>query len=93
MSTTPTIVTAGFTISANGTSNGIIWAIQPTSGHGILYAFDASNLSTMLYASNQAASNRDQTAQIVGSFHTPTVGNGKVYFGTGSTVAVFGLLP
>jgi streptogramin lyase len=93
MSTTPTIGTAGFTISANGTSNGIIWAIQPTSGHGILYAFDASNLSTMLYASNQAASNRDQTAQIVGSFHTPTVGNGKVYFGTGSTVAVFGLLP
>jgi len=95
MSTTPAIGTAGFTISSNGTSNGIVWAIQPTAGtsNGILYAFNASNLSSMLYASNQAASNRDKTAQILGTFHTPTVANGKVYFGTGSTVAVFGLLP
>jgi hypothetical protein len=93
MSTTPTIGTAGFTISANGTSNGIVWAIQTTNGNGVLYAFNASSLSTMLYASNQAAANRDQTAQILGNFHTPTVANGRVYFGTGSTVAVFGLLP
>jgi len=93
MSTTPAIGTSGFTISANGTSNGIVWAIQPTNGHGVLYAFDASNLSTMLYASNQAAANRDQTAQILGNFHTPTVAKGRVYFGTGSTVAVFGVLP
>jgi streptogramin lyase len=92
MSTTTSIGTSGFTISANGTSNGIVWAIQP-AGNGVLYAFNASSLSTMLYASNQAAGNRDQTAQILGSFHTPTVANGKVYFGTGSTVAVFGLLP
>jgi hypothetical protein len=93
MSTTPVIGSAGFTISSNGTSNGIVWAIQPTNGNGVLYAFDASDLSTTLYASNQATGNRDQTAQILGNFHTPTVGNGKVYFGTGSTVAVFGLLP
>jgi hypothetical protein len=93
MSTTPTIGTAGFTISSNGTSNGIVWAIQPTNGNGVLYAFNASNLSSMLYASNQAAGNRDQTAQILGNFHTPTVANGRVYFGTGSTVAVFGVLP
>ena len=93
MSTTPAIGTYGFTISANGTSNGIVWAIQPNTGNGVLYAFDASNLSTMLYASNQASGNRDQTAPILGHFHTPTVANGKVYLGTGSTVAVFGLLP
>jgi len=93
MSTTSSIGTSGFTISANGTSNGIVWAIQPTNGNGVLYAFNASSLSTMLYASNQASGNRDQTAQISGNFHTPTVANGKVYFGTGSTVAVFGLLP
>jgi hypothetical protein len=93
MSTTTAIGTSGFTISANGTSNGIVWAIQPTNGHGVLYAFNASSLSTMLYASNQATGNRDQTAQIEGNFHTPTVANGKVYFGTGTTVAVFGLLP
>jgi hypothetical protein len=93
MSTTPAIGTSGFTISANGTSNGIVWAIQPMSGNGVLYAFNASNLSSMLYASNQASGNRDQTAAIQGNFHTPTVANGRVYFGTGSTVAVFGLLP
>ena len=93
MQTTTAIGTSGFTISANGTSNGIVWAIQPTNGHGVLYAFNASSLSTMLYASNQATGNRDQTAQILGNFHTPTVANGKVYFGTGTTVAVFGLLP
>jgi hypothetical protein len=93
MSTTPVVGSAGFTISSNGTGNGIVWAIQPNDGHGVLYAFDALNLSTMLYASNQATGNRDQTAQILGNFHTPTVGNGRVYFGTGSTVAVFGLLP
>ena len=93
MSTTPVIGTSGFTISANGTSNGIVWAIQPTNGNGVLYAFNASSLSTMLYASNQATGNRDQTAQILGNFHTPMVANGKVYFGTGTTVAVFGLLP
>ena len=93
MQTTTAIGTAGFTISSNGTNNGIVWAIQPTTGNGVLYAFDASSLSTMLYASNQATGNRDQTAQIQGNFHTPTVAKGRVYFGTGSTVAVFGLLP
>ncbi len=93
MSTTASIGTSGFIISANGTSSGIVWAIQPTNGHGVLYAFNASSLSTMLYASNQATGNRDQTAQILGNFHTPTVANGRVYFGTGTTVAVFGLLP
>lgn len=93
MQTTQIIGAAGFSISSNGTSNGILWAIFPTTGHGVLYAFDASNLSTQLYASNQAPGNRDQTAQIAGTFHTPTVANGKVYFGTGSTIAVFGLLP
>jgi hypothetical protein len=93
MSTTAAIGTSGFTISANGTSNGIVWAIQPATGNGVLYAFNASSLSTMLYASNQASGNRDQTAPIAGNFHTPTVANGRVYFGTESTVAVFGLLP
>jgi hypothetical protein len=93
MSTTPAIGTSGFTISANGTSNGIVWALQPATGNGVLYAFNAANLSSMLYASTQASGNRDQTAAIEGNFHTPMVANGKVYFGTGSTVAVFGLLP
>ncbi len=99
LATTPTMQTsqvvgaAGFSLSSNGAGNGILWAIFPTSGHGVLYAFDASNLSSELYASNQASGNRDQTAPILGTFHTPTVANGRVYLGTGSTMAVFGLLP
>jgi IPT/TIG domain/NHL repeat len=93
MHTTAAVGTSGFTISANGTSNGIVWALQPATGNGVLYAFNAANLSSMLYASNQASGNRDQTAAILGNFHTPMVANGRVYFGTGSTVAVFGLLP
>jgi hypothetical protein len=83
----------GFSISSNGANNGILWAISPGTGTGVLLAFNASNLSSQLYASNQAPGNRDQTAPIAGTFHTPTVANGKVYFGTGSTIAVFGLLP
>jgi hypothetical protein len=93
MQTSQIIGAAGFSISSHGASNGILWAIYPFTGNGVLYAFDASNLSSQLYASNQASGNRDQTAPIAGTFHTPTVANGKVYFGTGSTIAVFGVLP
>ena len=77
-------------ISANGTSNGIVWAIQNSSG-GVLHAYDASNLTNELYNSNQAASNRDHFAD--NKYITPMVANGKVYVGTPNSVVVFGLLP
>jgi hypothetical protein len=77
--------------SSNGITNGIIWALDYSPG--VLYAYDATNLTHLLYASSQAASNRDVTAAIAGHFISPVVANGKVYIGTGSTVAVFGLLP
>jgi uncharacterized protein YjdB len=77
-------------VSANGTGNGIVWAVS--SKARALYAYDANNLATKLYDSTQAAGNRDQPAGINGGFITPTITNGKVYFGTGSTVAVYGLL-
>ena len=75
-------------ISANGTNNGIVWAADNA---GILYAFDAANLSTELYDSNQAANNRDHFTG--NKFITPMVANGKVYVGTPASVAVFGPLP
>jgi hypothetical protein len=75
-------------ISANGTSNGIVWAVD---NGGILFAFDATNLTTELYNSNQAANNRDHFSG--NKFITPVVANGKVYVGTSNSVAVFGLLP
>ena len=58
---------------------------------GILYAFDVAGLTTELYNSNQAAGSRDHFSG--NKFITPMVANGKVYVGTQTSVAVFGLLP
>jgi Bacterial Ig-like domain (group 3)/Stigma-specific protein, Stig1 len=78
-------------ISANASSNGILWALNKDSG--VLYAYDATNLATELYDSSTANGSRDHFAQVTGSFITPMVTNGNVYFGTGSTIVSFGLLP
>jgi hypothetical protein len=78
-------------ISANGTAEGIVWALD--WGAGILFAYDASNLAMELYDSNQAAANRDHFSAVGGHFIAPMVANGRVYIGTKTTVAVFGLLP
>jgi Immunoglobulin I-set domain len=77
-------------ISANGDGNGIVWAVE-NNGGGVLHAYDATNLGTELYNSNQAANNRDHFAD--NKFITPMIANGKVYVGTPNGVAVFGLLP
>jgi len=77
-------------ISANGTTNGIVWAVENASP-AVLHAFDATTL-TELYNSNQAASARDQFGS-GNKFITPTIVNGKVFVGTPSGVAEFGLLP
>lgn len=76
-------------ISANGSANGIVWAVQNGSP-GVLYAFDASNLNE-LYDSTQAANSRDNLGASV-TFPTPTIANGKVYVGTATGVAIYGLL-
>ena len=57
----------------------------------MLHAFTAANLATELYNSNQAANGRDQFGN-GNKYMTPTIANGKVYVGTPSGVAVFGLL-
>jgi hypothetical protein len=57
----------------------------------VLHAYDATNLGTELYNSNQAANNRDHFAD--NKYITPMIANGKVYIGTPNGVAVFGLLP
>lgn len=77
-------------ISANGTSGGIVWVVENASP-AVLHAFDAANLSTELYNSNQAAANRDHFGN-GNKFMVPTITNGKVYVGTQNTVGVFGLL-
>jgi hypothetical protein len=73
------------TISANGDTNGLLWAINGPA----LYAFDAMTLK-MLYNTNQAGT-RDQLPPMT-NFATQTVANGKVYVGTKQGLMVYGLL-
>jgi hypothetical protein len=76
------------TISASGTTNAIVWGVD---NGGILFAFDATDLTKELYDSNQAANSRDHFSG--NKFIVPMIANGKVYVGTPNSVAVFGLLP
>jgi hypothetical protein len=75
-------------ISANGSQNGIVWAIE-AGGANVLHAYDATNVARELYNSNQAGS-RDQFGNVV-RFAAPTVVNGKVYVAGQTQLAVFGL--
>jgi Ig-like domain-containing protein len=77
-------------ISANGTSNAIVWAVENTSP-AVLHAYNAMNLNE-IYNSNQAANGRDQFGP-GNKYITPMIVNGKVFVGTTNGVAVFGLLP
>jgi hypothetical protein len=88
-------------ISSQGATNGIVWAIdasqygQPSThgtGPAVLHAYDATNLATELWNSSQAASARDQAGNAV-KFTAPTIANGKVYLSTVSEIDVYGLLP
>jgi PQQ enzyme repeat len=77
-------------VSANGTSNGIVWAHE-NANPAVLHAYDAANLAHEIYNSNQAAGNRDHFGA-GNKFITPAVADGKVLVGTTAGVAVFGLL-
>jgi len=77
-------------VSANGSSNGIVWAIEHSDPQDVLHAYKASNLGKELYNSSQAGNNRDQFGT-ASHFGTPMIVNGKVYVGTINSVAVFGL--
>jgi hypothetical protein len=70
-------------VSANGTSNGIAWtSIRDLNGQGWLHAYDASNISKLLFSSNYGAGN---------VFTVPTAINGKVYVTGGAVVYAYGL--
>ena len=82
-------------VSANGNSNGIVWIVDDStfgsSCGQALYAYDATNLATMLYNSNQAAGQRDVPGGAV-KFSAPIVANGKVYVGSQGKVSAFGTI-
>ena len=77
-------------VSANGTTNAIVWAHENTSP-AVLHAYDATNLAHELYNSNQATGARDQFGT-GNKFITPTIAGGKVFVGTTNSVGIFGLL-
>jgi Abnormal spindle-like microcephaly-assoc'd, ASPM-SPD-2-Hydin len=104
LQTPPTAATINYTfgfpgappvISANGTTGGILWAIDAarwqTGGNAILFAFDATNIQApALYDSDNFVADRPGPAV---KFSVPTVANGSVYVGTQTQLAVFGLFP
>jgi hypothetical protein len=88
-------------ISSQAAANGIAWVLDagqfgvPSplySGPAVLYAYDATDLTTELWDSSQAAGRRDQAGDAV-KFVPPTVANGRVYVSTRSEIDVYGLLP
>jgi hypothetical protein len=81
-------------VSANGTTNGIVWVLDlsgwPSGGNAILNAYDASNIANLLFSSPSSGSGAAGPAV---KFTVPTVANGKVYVGGQGVLTVFGLLP
>ena len=88
-------------LSANGTNAGsaIVWAVHQVGGDanqqvlpGILHAYNAQNVGTELWNSEQLIS-RDTVGKFA-KFVPPTVANGKVYMATfTSRLNVYGLQP
>ena len=81
-------------VSANGDTNGIVWAVDTSTygnagaslGPAVLYAYQAGTL-TMLWDSSQTGN--DTTGNAV-KFVVPTIANGKVYLGTQTELDVYG---
>ncbi|HSZ56316.1 MAG TPA: fibronectin type III domain-containing protein [Tepidisphaeraceae bacterium] len=84
---------ATFSVSANGATNGIAWAIDPGElGAGQLRAYNASNLAQEYWTSAQAAGSRDALPTGV-KFSTPTITNGQVFVGTNNSLVAYGEFP
>ena len=69
-------------VSANGGSGGVVWTSwRDLSGNGWLHAYDASNVSHLLFSSNYGAGT---------VFTVPTVANGRVYVTGNNVVFAYG---
>ncbi len=87
----PAAIAAGgsLVVSANGGTNGILWAVGKNS---VIHALNAADVSKGDYWNSSLNTARDGISS-VGHFQFPTEANGKLYVPTGSgTIAVYGLL-
>jgi fibronectin type 3 domain-containing protein len=74
-------------ISANGTTNALVWVID--RGSNQLRAYDANNLGNEIWTSNSAPNSRDLLSPVV-KFSVPTVADGRVMVGTSNALVVYG---
>ena len=72
-------------ITANGTTNGILWTMNGTG----LFALDAVTMKT-LYNTGQAPNHRDNLPPLT-HFPQPIAGDGKIFIGTRASLVTFGL--
>jgi hypothetical protein len=77
-------------ISANGNSNGIVWAVENATP-AVLHAYSPTNLAHEFYYSSQVPGGRDNFGS-GNKFITPTIASARVYVGTPTGVGVLGLL-
>lgn len=77
-------------VSANGNTNGIVWAVQNVSP-AVLHAYNPADLSIEYYSSAQASDRRDSFGA-GNRFVTPVIADGRVLVAMPQGVAVFGLL-
>jgi hypothetical protein len=75
-------------VSASGTQNGLVWALDngsycteqsPSCGPAVLHAYDATDVATELWNSS---TNPQDAAGYAVKFTVPTIANGRVYVGT-----------
>jgi hypothetical protein len=83
-------------ISANGSGDGIVWAVETDgyyargrAGQAVLHAYNARDLSRELYNSKQRP--RRDSPGPASKFTVPTVVSGKVFVGTANQLSVYGL--
>jgi hypothetical protein len=81
------------TISASGSTNGIVWTVETSnSNNGVLAvmrAFDATDVTKQLYSTN--TNSTQDNPGVATKYLVPTVMNGKVYLGAADRLNVYGL--
>lgn len=77
------VSSASPSVSANGTSGGLLWAVTWLNTRmGTLRAFDATNLASQPFQVSVGG---------VGGYPTPTIANGTVYVATKARLYAFGI--